>query len=80
MGASLERERQARQAASQLMQQEGLRQAAAARAQALAQIAARQAAEEAIVRERVRAAQEAEADRQQELDMLRLELQLAGIE
>lgn len=80
MSASLERERQARQAASQLMQQEGLRQAAAARAQALAQIAAQQAAEEAIVRERVRAAQEAEAARQQELDMLRLELQLAGID
>ena len=80
MGVSLDRERQARQAASQLMQQEGLRQAAAARAQALAQIAARQAAEEAMVRERVRAAQEAEADRQQELDMLRLELQLKGID
>ena len=80
MGVSLERERQARQAASQLMQQEGLRQAAAARAQALAQIAAQQAAEEAIVRERVRAAQQAEADRQQELDMLRLELQLKGID
>ena len=80
MTSSLERERQARQAASQLMQQEGLRQAAAARAQALAQIAAQQAAEEAIVRERVRAAQQAEADRQQELDMLRLELQLAGID
>ena len=56
MGVSLERERQARQAASQLMQQEGLRQAAAARAQALAQIAAQQAAEEAMIRERVRAA------------------------
>ena len=80
MTSSLERERQARQAASQLMQQEGLRQAAAARAQALAQIAAQQAAEEAIVRERVRAAQEAEAGRQQELDMLRLEFQLAGID
>jgi len=80
MGVSLERERQARQAASQLMQQEGLRQAAAARAQALAQIAAQQAAEEAMIRERVRAAQEAEADRQQELDMLRLELQLKGID
>lgn len=80
MAVSLERERQARQAASQLMQQEGLRQAAAARAQALAQIAAQQAAEEAIVRERVRAAQEAEAARQQELDMLRLELQLQGID
>ena len=80
MSASLERERQARQAASQLMQQEGLRQAAAARAQALAQIAAQQAAEEAMIRERVRAAQQAEADRQQELDMLRLELQLKGID
>lgn len=79
MQASLDRERQARQAASQLMQQEGLRQAAAARAQQLAQIAAQQAAEEAMVRERVRAAQEAEAARQQELDMLRLELQLQGI-
>jgi len=80
MTSSLERERQARQAASQLMQQEGLRQAAAARAQALAQIAAQQAAEEAMIRERVRAAQQAEADRQQELDMLRLELQLKGID
>lgn len=80
MSASLERERQARQAASQLMQQEGLRQAAAARAQALAQIAAQQAAEEALIRERVRQAQQAEADRQQELEMLRLELQLAGID
>jgi len=80
MQASLDRERQARQAASQLMQQEGLRQAAAARAQALARIAAQQAAEEAMVRERVRAAQQAEADRQQELDMLRLELQLKGID
>jgi hypothetical protein len=80
MSVSLERERQARQAASQLMQQEGLRQAAAARAQALAQIAAQQAAEEAMIRERVRAAQQAEADRQQELDMLRLELQLKGID
>jgi hypothetical protein len=79
MGASLERERQARQAASQLMQQEGLRQAAAARAQALANLAAQQAAEEAMIRERVRAAQEAEADRQQELAMLRLELDLAGV-
>lgn len=79
MQASLERERQARQAASQLMAQEGYRQAEAARAQALAQIAAQQAAEEAVVRERVRAAQEAEAARQQELDMLRLELQLQGI-
>ena len=80
MTSSLDRERQARQAASQLMQQEGLRQAAAARAQALAQIAAQQAQEEAIIRERVRAAQQAEADRQQELEMLRLELQLAGID
>jgi hypothetical protein len=80
MTSSLERERQARQAASQLMQQEGLRRAAEARAQALANIAAQQAREEAIVRERVRAAQEAEAARQQELDMLRLELQLAGID
>lgn len=80
MGVSLERERQARQAASQLMQQEGLRRAATARAQALAQIAARQAQEEAMIRESVRAAQEAEADRQQELDMLRLELQLKGID
>ena len=80
MTSSLERERQARQAASQLMLQEGLRQAAAARAQALAQIAAQQAAEEAMIRERVRAAQQAEADRQQELDMLRLELQLKGID
>jgi len=33
-----------------------------------------------MIRERVRAAQEAEADRQQELDMLRLELQLKGID
>jgi len=57
-----------------------LRRAAEARAQALANIAAQQAREEAIVRERVRAAQEAEAARQQELDMLRLELQLAGID
>jgi len=80
MSASLERERQARQAASQLMQQEGLRQAAAARAQALAQIAAQQAAEEALIREREREAQQAEAARQQELEMLRLELQLAGID
>ena len=80
MQASLERERQARQAASQLMAQEGYRQAAAARAQALAQIAAQQAAEEATIRDRVRAAQQAEADRQQELEMLRLELQLAGID
>lgn len=80
MATSMERERQARQAASQLMQQEGLRQAAAARAQALANLAAQQAQEEAIIRERVRAAQQAEADRQQELDMLRLELQLAGID
>lgn len=80
MQASLERERQARQAASQLMAQEGYRQAAAARAQALAQIAAQQAAEEATIRDRVRAAQQAEAARQQELEMLRLELQLAGID
>ena len=80
MQASLDRERQARLAASRLMQQEGLRLAEQARAQALAQIASQQAAEEAIIRERVRAAQQAEQDRQQELELLRLELQLAGID
>lgn len=80
MGASLQRERQARQAASRLMQQEGLRQAAAARAQALAQIAAQQAAEEALIRERVREAQQAEQARQQELAQLKLEFQLAGLD
>jgi len=80
MTASMERERQARQAASQLMQQEGYTRAEQTRAQMLAQFAAQQAAEEAMIRERVRAAQEAEADRQQELDMLRLELQLKGID
>lgn len=79
MAASLERERQARQAASQMMEQEGYTRAEAARAQALAQIAAQQAAEEAVVRERVRAAQQAEAERQQELELLRLELALEGI-
>jgi hypothetical protein len=71
MQASLDRERQARLAASRLMQQEGLRLTEQARAQALADLAARQAQEEAIIRERVRAAQQAEADRQQELEMLR---------
>ena len=79
MQASLDRERQARLAASRLMQQEGLRLTEQARAQALADLAARQAQEEAIIRERVRAAQQAEADRQQELEMLRLELALGGI-
>ena len=79
MQASLERERQARLAASQLMQQEGLRLAEQARAQALADLAARQAQEEAIIRERVREAQQAEAERQQELELLRLELALEGI-
>lgn len=79
MQASLDRERQARLAASRLMQQEGLRLAEQARAQALAQIASQQAAEEAMIRERVRAAQQAEAERQQELEMLRLELALEGI-
>ena len=79
MQASLDRERQARLAASRLMQQEGLRLAEQARAQALAQIASQQAAEEAMIRERVRAAQQAEAERQQELELLRLELALEGI-
>lgn len=79
MAASLERERQARLAASQMMEQEGYTRAEAARAQALAQIAAQRAAEEAMVRERVRAAQQAEAARQQELELLRLELALKGI-
>ena len=80
MQASLERERQARLAASQLMQQEGLRLAEQARAQALADLAARQAQEEAIIRERVRQADEERARRDQELAMLRLELDLAGID
>jgi hypothetical protein len=80
MAASMERERQARLAASQLMQQEGYTRAEQARAAALADLAARQAREEAIIRERVRAADEARAQRDQELAMLRLELDLAGIE
>jgi len=80
MAASMERERQARLAASQLMEQEGYTRAEQARAAALADLAARQAQEEAIIRERVRAADEARAQRDQELAMLRLELDLAGIE
>jgi hypothetical protein len=80
MAASMERERQARLAASQLMQQEGYTRAEQARAAALADLAARQAREEAVIRERVRAADEARAQRDQELAMLRLELDLAGIE
>ena len=80
MAASMERERQARLAASQLMEQEGYTRAEQARVAALADLAARQAAEEAIIRERVRAADEARAERDQELAMLRLELDLAGIE
>ena len=80
MAASMERERQARSAASQLMQQEGYTRAEQARAAALADLAARQAQEEAIIRERVRAADEARAQRDQELAMLRLELDLAGID
>ena len=79
MQASLERERQARQAASQLMAQEGYRQASAARAQALAQIAAQQAQEEAIIRERARQDEENRRQYEQDLAMLRLELDLAGV-
>ena len=80
MAASLERERQARLAASRLMEQEGYTRAEAARAQALADLAARQAQEEAIIRERVRQADEERARRDKELGMLRLERDLAVID
>lgn len=80
MAASLERERQARLAASRLMEQEGYTRAEQARAAALADLAARQAREEAVIRERVRQADEERARRDQELAMLRLELDLAGID
>ena len=79
MAASLERERQARLAASRLMEQEGYTRAEQARAAALADLAARQAREEAVIRERVRQADEERARRDQELAMLRLELDLAGV-
>ena len=79
MAASLERERQARLAASRLMEQEGYTRAEQARAAALADLAARQAQEEAIIRERVRQADEERARRDEELAMLRLELDLAGV-
>ena len=80
MAASLERERQARLAASQLMEQEGYTRAERARVAALADLAARQAQEEAIIRERVRQDEENRRQYEQDLAMLRLELDLAGIE
>lgn len=79
MAASLERERQARLAASQLMEQEGYTRAEQARAAALADLAARQAQEEAIIRERVRQEEENRRQYEQDLAMLRLELDLAGV-
>lgn len=80
MRASLERERQARLAASRLMEQEGYTRAEQARAAALADLAARQAQEEAIIRERVRQADEERARRDAELAQLRLEFELAGLD
>ena len=79
MAASLERERQARLAASQLMEQEGYTRAEQARAAALADLAARQAQEEAVIRERVRQEEENRRQYEQDLAMLRLELDLAGV-
>jgi len=79
MAASLERERQARLAASRLMEQEGYTRAEQARAAALADLAARQAREEAVIRERVRQADEERARRDAELAQLRLEFELAGV-
>lgn len=79
MAASLERERQARLAASRMIEQEGYTRAEQARAAALADLAARQAQEEAIIRERVRQDDEARRQYEQDLAMLRLELDLAGI-
>jgi hypothetical protein len=80
MAASLERERQARLAASRLMEQEGYTRAEQARAAALADLAARQAREEAVIRERVRLADEERARRDAELAQLRLEFELAGLD
>ena len=80
MQASLERERQARLAASQLMEQEGYTRAEQARMAALADLAARQAQEEAIIRERARQDEENRRQYEQDLAMLRLELDLAGID
>lgn len=80
MAASLERERQARLAASRLMEQEGYTRAEQARAAALADLAARQAREEAVIRERVRQADEERARRDAELAQLRLEFELAGLD
>ena len=79
MAASLDRERQARLAASQLMEQEGYTRAEQARAAALADLAARQAQEEAVIRERVRQEEENRRQYEQDLAMLRLELDLAGV-
>ena len=79
MAASLERERQARLAASRLMEQEGYTRAEQARAQALADLAARQAQEEAAIRDRVRQDEENRRQYEQDLAMLRLELDLAGV-
>lgn len=79
MTASLERERQARLAASRLMEQEGYTRAEQARAAALADLAARQAQEEAVIRERVRQDEALKRQREDELAQLRLEFQLAGI-
>lgn len=79
MAASLERERQARLAASQLMGQEGYTRAEQARVAALADLAARQAQEEAIIRDRARQDEENRRQYEQDLAMLRLELDLAGV-
>ena len=79
MAGSLERERQARLAASRLMEQEGYTRAEQARAQALADLAARQAQEEAAIRDRVRQDEENRRQYEQDLAMLRLELDLAGV-
>ena len=79
MAASLERERQARLAASQLMEQEGYTRAEQARVAALADLAARQAQEEAAIRDRIRQDEENRRQYEQDLAMLRLELDLAGV-